>query len=92
MSSAASNYDVFRLIVGCTTAFIAVVLTLLSMSIEKSLSKPTSTGLFFTLALLLYGIMMFASSYVEEEQHFWYWTTSAWFFYLFIYGYAPDMP
>lgn len=22
--------------------------------------------------------MMFASSYVEEEQHFWYWTTSAW--------------
>ncbi|KAF2811135.1 alkaline phosphatase-like protein [Mytilinidion resinicola] len=83
MSSTASNYDVSRLIIGCSIASVSVVLTLLSMM--RSLSKPNSTGVFFALYVLLYGIMMFASSYVEEEQHFWYWATSAWFFYLFIY-------
>ena len=29
-----------------------------------------------------YGVMMFASSYVEEEHHFWYWTCSCWQVYL----------
>ncbi|KAI9824815.1 MAG: major facilitator super transporter protein [Phylliscum demangeonii] len=29
-----------------------------------------------------YGGMMFASSYVEEEHHFWYWMLSGWLFYL----------
>lgn len=29
-----------------------------------------------------YGIMMFASSYVEEEQHFWYYCTTAWLAYV----------
>jgi len=29
-----------------------------------------------------YGVMMFASSYVEEEHHFWYWTCSSWVVYL----------
>lgn len=33
---------------------------------------------------LLYGIMMFASSYVEEEQHFWYWATTAWLMLLWL--------
>lgn len=33
---------------------------------------------------LLYGIMMFASSYVEEEQHFWYWATTAWLMLLWV--------
>lgn len=32
----------------------------------------------FLLTCVLYGVMMFASSYVEEEQQFWYWATSAW--------------
>jgi hypothetical protein len=27
--------------------------------------------------------MMFATSYVEEEQHFWYWATAAWMAYLY---------
>lgn len=31
-----------------------------------------------TFIVLSYGVMMFASSYVEEEQHFWYWSTTAW--------------
>lgn len=33
--------------------------------------------LFWTLSLS-YGGMMIASSYVEEEQQFWYWAASAW--------------
>ena len=35
---------------------------------------------------------MFASSYVEEEQHFWYWTSSAWLGWLFIRKYVLMMP
>jgi len=27
---------------------------------------------------LAYSVMMFASSYVEEEQQFWYWATTGW--------------
>jgi hypothetical protein len=27
--------------------------------------------------------MMFASSFVEEEQHFWYWSASGWLAYLY---------
>lgn len=44
----------------------------------------TAAGIFYALVTILYGTMMFASSYVEEEQHFWYWTTSAWFALLFV--------
>ena len=33
---------------------------------------------------LLYAVMMFASSYVEEEQHFWYWAITAWLLLLWI--------
>ena len=30
------------------------------------------------IAVSMYGTMMFASSYVEEEHHFWYWASSGW--------------
>lgn len=32
----------------------------------------------FALITLFYSIMMFASSYVEEEHNFWYWAASGW--------------
>ncbi|KAF2184722.1 GPI ethanolamine phosphate transferas-like protein 2 [Zopfia rhizophila CBS 207.26] len=82
MSSTTSNYNVSRLILGTALAFLSFTLTMLS--IRSKLSSISSTGIFYTLILLLYGILMFASSYVEEEQHFWYWSASAWFAYLFI--------
>ncbi|WYZ40365.1 hypothetical protein EsH8_IV_000706 [Colletotrichum jinshuiense] len=69
MSSMASNYDMGRIHIGeAVVGFITGSLVI---------------GARFNLIPLLvitvtYGIMMFASSYVEEEQHFWYWTTSAW--------------
>lgn len=37
---------------------------------------------------LLYGFMMFASSYVEEEHHFWYWATTAWLTLLWVKWYV----
>lgn len=71
MSSMASNYDMNRLVLGQTIAFVAFSATLI-------LVTPRTSLLPLLIIALLYGIMMFASSYVEEEHHFWYWMTSAW--------------
>ncbi|TLD29916.1 GPI ethanolamine phosphate transferas-like protein 2 [Venturia nashicola] len=80
MSSTASNYNVSRLVSGIVLVTLSVILTSIIV-----LTKSTSMGidnLFFLLITVLYGIMMFASSYVEEEQHFWYWITGGWIAYL----------
>jgi len=86
MSSTASNYDVSKLVTGQALAAIALFLGLLAAwgSIAASLKNSAP----FLGSALLYGIMMFASSYVEEEQHFWYWTTTGWFGLLWIKWYA----
>lgn len=76
MSSTASNYDVSRLITGIVIAAIAMLNSLLS--IPKLTSLANGTGAYYGLVTILYAVMMFASSYVEEEQHFWYWMTSGW--------------
>ncbi|KAF4303036.1 Type I phosphodiesterase/nucleotide pyrophosphatase/phosphate transferase [Botryosphaeria dothidea] len=82
LSSTASNYDVTLLIVG---AMLATASTAIAISvIAPSFFPVTATGIFSAIVTVLYGIMMFASSYVEEEQHFWYWSTSAWFALLFV--------
>ncbi|KAJ4302932.1 major facilitator super transporter protein [Kalmusia sp. IMI 367209] len=81
MSSTASNYDVTRLITGTILAILSVVLTLFTL---PSLLPITPAGVSYALILVLYSVLMFASSYVEEEHNFWYWATSGWFFYLFI--------
>ncbi len=76
MSSTASNYDMFKLAVGQVIACVAAILAL-------GAAIPTLTQSFlscipFLLITVAFGVMMFASSYVEEEQHFWYWTASGW--------------
>jgi ethanolaminephosphotransferase len=81
MGSTASSYDVTRLILGTFLALLSFFLTFLTLPPLRPIS---STAIFSALTLLLYGILMFASSYVEEEHSFWYWATSGWFFYLFI--------
>jgi ethanolaminephosphotransferase len=81
MSSTASNYDVTRLILGTFLALLSFFLTFLTLPPLRPIS---STAISYVLTLILYGILMFASSYVEEEHNFWYWATSGWFFYLFI--------
>lgn len=81
LSSTASNYDVSRLFLGTSIGFLSVVLTFRTL---PALRPVTSTAIFYTVSLLLYSVLMFASSYVEEEHNFWYWATSGWFFYLFL--------
>lgn len=75
LSSVASSYDVPRMVVGMLLSAVALSLAVLS---SPSIWPPSVGSTFFALMSLLYGIMMFASSYVEEEQHFWYWLVPAW--------------
>ncbi|KAI0378756.1 alkaline phosphatase-like protein [Hypomontagnella monticulosa] len=82
MSSMASNYDIPMLIYGELAAIGAFIAAVCAVAASSSITVSSLAP--FTLITLLYGIMMFASSYVEEEQHFWYWTTSAWLLYLAI--------
>ncbi|KAI0440176.1 alkaline-phosphatase-like protein [Xylaria telfairii] len=82
MSGMASNYDIDKLVLGgsltAAAAFAAGVATIMSTKTAIHNFVP------FALITLLYGVMMFASSYVEEEQHFWYWSATAWLFYLVV--------
>lgn len=81
MSSTASNYNITYLVSGIALSLLSVVL---ATSSGRSLLLRFSPGnILYGLVLLLYSILMFASSYVEEEHHFWYWTTSAWVAWLF---------
>lgn len=82
MSSAASNYDVQRLEIGICLAILATLAGLVTAF--KGLLRIPMTGLWILAATLAYGGMMFASSYVEEEQHFWYWASSGWLAWLFV--------
>jgi ethanolamine phosphate transferase 2 subunit G len=84
MSSTASNYDIPKLILGLSVTFLATLLAFIAALPTLKLSLKTSSP--FLLTSLLYGIMMFASSYVEEEQHFWYWAATAWLALLSIKG------
>ncbi|KAM0334099.1 hypothetical protein ACHAQA_001119 [Verticillium albo-atrum] len=72
MSNMASNYDMTRLIAGQAVVLAALISSLFLVAIGWS-------HVSFAIVTITYGIMMFASSFVEEEHHFWYWATSAWF-------------
>jgi len=77
----ASNYDMTRLFTGLGFAATACVLSLTGTIIGSSSIVSLAPLAVVTLS---YGIMMFASSYVEEEHHFWYWMSSAWMSWLVI--------
>jgi ethanolaminephosphotransferase len=75
LSGTASSYNIPLMALGMALTLVILLLSLLSL---PSLLPITSASSFFTLTTLLYGLLMFASSYVEEEQQFWYWLTPAW--------------
>lgn len=76
----ASNYDIPKLGLGLSAAASSMVLAI--GATYAFVSRGGGSGLTqlapISVITITYGIMMFASSYVEEEHHFWYWSTSAW--------------
>ncbi|KAJ5598271.1 Alkaline phosphatase-like alpha/beta/alpha [Penicillium hordei] len=82
MSRTASNYDVSRLTLGLLITGVAGLLVL--PATYKECTRHGSSGMFLMLMIITCGMMMFASSYVEEEQQFWYWICSGWMVYLHI--------
>jgi ethanolaminephosphotransferase len=76
MSSMASNYDMPKLYIG--QAIAAVAATASTVVLVSLGTHRDGQILPFSLMTLSYGAMMYASSYVEEEQHFWYWSSSIW--------------
>ncbi|OAA59355.1 Alkaline-phosphatase-like, core domain protein [Cordyceps fumosorosea ARSEF 2679] len=80
MSSMASNYDMPRLYAGLGLGIAAVIAAMVAASKGDLLWSPTARPLL--LISFSYGAMMFASSYVEEEHHFWYWTVTLWLTFL----------
>ncbi|RKF63371.1 GPI ethanolamine phosphate transferase 2 [Erysiphe neolycopersici] len=76
MSNVATNYDLSRLGYGMAVAIISLGLSIYAAS--KIIAQEIMSCFTFSIISFLYGIMMFGSSYVEEEHSFWYWATSAW--------------
>jgi ethanolaminephosphotransferase len=75
LSGTASSYNIPRMVAGIALSITILSLALVSFHSLRPISVP---GISLTVISVMYGIMMFASSYVEEEQHFWYWLTPAW--------------
>jgi len=76
MSSTASNYSIQRLHIGIAVATAAWVI--IFTNAIPAAQRANGTGIWLGFVVMMYGVMMFASSYVEEEHHFWYWVTSGW--------------
>lgn len=77
LSSIASNYNRPRLLAGISIGLAAASVALFNVrSLHGGPLLSTSNAM--VILAIAYALMMFASSYVEEEQQFWYWLTSGW--------------
>lgn len=76
MSSMASNYDLPSMVQGQVCAVLAAVFS--AIAVFVCFGTRSSSCLPLLLVTIPYAIMMFASSYVEEEHHFWYWSSTLW--------------
>lgn len=82
MSNTASNYDLPRLVLGICLGALALSTGFAALSLSVVDKKGTRWYTFIVSGM--YGMLMFASSYVEEEHQFWYWISSGWLFWLII--------
>ncbi|KKA27122.1 hypothetical protein TD95_000367 [Thielaviopsis punctulata] len=78
MSNMASNFKMDYIFIGLSVAVTAVAISVAAAAQTTSLTAMLPL---YSVSLL-YAIMMFGSSFVEEEHHFWYWSLSAWLLFL----------
>lgn len=82
MTTTASKYDISRLRSGIAISVLATLAVLVACT---AWIREANSAVLWTISLaILYSFMMFSSSYVEEEQHFWYWAASSWCGWLFL--------
>ena len=81
MSNTASNYNVERLEIGISLGALALTASLANYATNLFKGNMAASGALIMASL--HCSMMFASSYVEEEHHFWYWASSGWLMWLF---------
>jgi ethanolaminephosphotransferase len=76
LSGTASNYNLNKMYIGIGIVAVGVVLSAIAVPWA---GMGLSLGSFaYGTIIMTYGITMFASSYVEEEQQFWYWALAGW--------------
>lgn len=80
LSSASSNYDINLMATGIAFVLLGFLCSLIGF--VSILEKSRLANVMFFVMTIAYAVMMFASSYVEEEHNFWYWVASGWFFLL----------
>lgn len=73
LSKAASNYNIVKMYLGFFATLLSVIC--LSYGLQLNFFVLQFSHLSYTFVALAYATMMFASSFVEEEQQFWYWLT-----------------
>lgn len=86
MSNASSNYTLTRLYQGTAVALAAVLVSLFTL--RDSFFRLFGAIRCFVFVFVGYATLMFASSYVEEEQQFWYWILTGWTSYLYLRTYV----
>jgi ethanolamine phosphate transferase 2 subunit G len=82
MSNAASEYDLNKLYGGIVAALLGTVAAF--AAIFPRLGSYSLSVVLFIIISVSYGAMMLGSSYVEEEQHFWFWAATGWILVLFV--------
>lgn len=78
LSSNASSYRASLLYAGVGIAFFAIVISS-TRSLPSMKFHIHDNQFHFLLVTVMSTGLTFASSYVEEEQEFWYWIGTTWF-------------